>query len=460
LAKTGNILLVDDDDDILTAGRLLLRRNFAEVMTCRRPENIPGLLEEHDIDAVLLDMNFGPGESSGRQGLEWLERILAIDPQLVVVMITAHGGVDTVVEAMKRGATDFIAKPWQNEKVVATISAAVKLHQSRIETASLRQANRALAEAASPAPAHIIGPSEPMQQVLSLVARAAPTDANVLILGENGTGKELVARELHRQSQRAGRVFLSVDMGSISESLFESELFGHRKGAFTGAGEDRLGRFQAADGGTLFLDEIGNLPPQLQAKLLRVLEERKVTPVGADKPQPVDVRVVAATNVPPHLLRDRDHFRPDLLFRLNTVEILVPPLRKRRDDILPIARHYLDRYARRYGKDNASFSPAAEQALVEYDWPGNVRALRHAVERAVIMTNGERIEPADLQLDYPGEASAAPPAAIPTILNLDEMEKATIERALRKHGFNISRAAAELGLTRASLYRRMEKHGI
>ena len=460
MAKTGNILLVDDDDDILTAGRLLLRRNFAEVVTCRRPENIPGLLEDHDIDAVLLDMNFGPGESSGRQGLEWLERILAIDPQLVVVMITAHGGVDTVVEAMKRGATDFIAKPWQNEKVVATISAAVKLHRSRIETASLRQANRALAEAASPAPARIIGPSQPMQQVLSLVARAAPTDANVLILGENGTGKELVARELHRQSQRAERVFLSVDMGSISESLFESELFGHKKGAFTGASEDRLGRFQAADGGTLFLDEIGNLPPPQQARLLRVLEERKVTPVGADKAQPVDVRVIAATNVPPHLLRDRDHFRPDLLFRLNTVEILVPPLRKRRDDILPIARHYLERYARRYGKDNPSFSHAAELALVEYDWPGNVRALRHAVERAVILAKSGMIEPADLQLSYAQDTApvAAPPAG--ASLNLDAVEKETIAAALRKHGFNISHAARELGLTRASLYRRMEKHGL
>jgi DNA-binding NtrC family response regulator len=460
VAKTGNILLVDDDEDILTAGRLLLRRNFADVVTCRRPENIPGLLERHDIDAVLLDMNFGPGESSGRQGLEWLERILAIDPQLVVVMITAHGGVDTVVEAMKRGATDFIAKPWQNEKVVATISAAVKLHQSRIETASLRQANRALAEAASPAPLNIIGPSEPMQQVLSLVARAAPTDANVLILGENGTGKELVARELHRQSQRADRVFLSVDMGSITESLFESELFGHRKGAFTGAREDRLGRFQAADGGTLFLDEIGNIPPQSQAKLLRVLEERKLAPVGADRPHAVDVRVIAATNLPPHLLRNGEHFRQDLLFRLNTVEILVPPLRKRRDDILPIARHYLERYARRYGKENPAFSAAAERALVEYDWPGNVRALRHAVERAVILAKSGVIDPADLQLSYAPDTAPVAASSPGASLNLDAMEKETIAAALRKHGFNISYAARELGLTRASLYRRMEKYGL
>jgi DNA-binding NtrC family response regulator len=300
-----------------------------------------------------------------------------------------------------------------------------------------------------------------MQDVFSIVERAAPTDANVLILGENGTGKELIARRLHALSARASEAFLSVDMGAISESLFESELFGHRKGAFTGANDDRLGRFQAADGGTLFLDEIGNLPLHLQAKLLSALEQREVTPVGADRAQPFDVRVIAATNTPVEHLRDADLFRPDLLFRLNTVEITIPPLRERRDDILPIARHYAAIYAKKYAKAVRVFSQPAEIALLEYDWPGNVRALRHAVERAVILSSGDKIEPGDLQLDYPGDApTPAAPAAIPTILNLDEMEKATIERALRKHGFNISRAAAELGLTRASLYRRMEKHGI
>mgnify|MGYP001814733380 CR=1 FL=1 len=460
MTKTGNILLVDDDDDILTAGRLLLRRNFAEVVTCRRPETIPTLLEEHDFDAVLLDMNFGPGESSGRQGLEWLERIISIDPQLVVVMITAHGSLNTAVEAMKRGATDFIAKPWQNEKVVATISAAVKLRRSRQEAASLRQTNRALAEAVSAPPARIIGPSRQMRDVLSLVERAAPTDANVLILGENGTGKELIARELHRQSTRADKVFLSVDMGSISESLFESELFGHRKGAFTDASDDRLGRIQAADTGTLFLDEIGNLSSHLQAKLLRVLEERKVTPVGADTPRPVDVRVIAATNVPPQRLRDNDFFRADLLFRLNTVEIFVPPLRDRRDDILPIARHYLERYGRRYERQGLTFSPAAEVALETYDWPGNVRALRHAVERAIILATNDVIEPQDLQLGDAPPAAFAPAPPATGDLNLETIEKETIAAALRKHGFNISQTAKELGLTRASLYRRMEKHGL
>ena len=461
MSKTGNILVVDDDDDILTAARLLLRRRFAEVITCRRPERIPDLMERHAFDLVLLDMNFGPGESSGQQGLEWLERILGIDPDIVVIMITAHGSLDTAVEAMKRGAIDFVTKPWQNEKVVATVSTGVELRRSRTETATLRRANEALRQASTGIARDIVAESAEMQEVFSIVERAAPTDANVLILGENGTGKELIARRLHAMSTRASQVFLSVDMGAISESLFESELFGHRKGAFTGANDDRLGRFQAADGGTLFLDEIGNLPLHLQAKLLSVLEQREVTPVGADRPQPFDVRVIAATNTPIEHLRDADLFRPDLLFRLNTVEITIPPLRERRDDILPIARHYAEIYARKYSKAVRVFSRPAETALLEYEWPGNVRALLHAVERAVILSNGEKIEPGDLQLDYPGDAAApAAPTAIPTILNLDEMEKATIERALRKHGFNISRAAAELGLTRASLYRRMEKHGI
>jgi len=459
MTVSANILVVDDDDDILTAARLLLRRHFSAVVTCRRPEEIPDLLARQAFDAVLLDMNFGPGESSGKQGLEWLERILAIDPGMVVVMITAHGNVGTAVEAMKCGATDFVAKPWQNEKVVATLSAAVALHRSRVETESLRDANRVLVEAAAPEGRAIIFESREMQDVLSVVERAAPTEANVLILGENGTGKELIARELHRRSNRAGGVFLAIDMGSITESLFESELFGHRKGAFTGATADRPGRFQAANGGTLFLDEIGNLPLHLQAKLLSALEQRRVTPVGGDRAQDVDVRIIAATNVPAAELRDENRFRQDLLFRLNTVEVTVPPLRARRADILPIARHYAALYSRKYGREPRTFSPAAEQALRDYDWPGNVRALRHAIERAVILASKPVLEPADLQLTGSGTTSAVP-TPIPTVLNLDRMEKDAIHRALIKHGFNISHAAKELGLTRASLYRRMEKHGL
>lgn len=460
MSKTGHILIVDDDDDILTAGRLLIRRQFGHVTTCSNPEQVPELLAGDDIDVILLDMNFGPGESSGEQGLYWLKRILEIDVESVVVMITAHGSVNTAVDAMKQGATDFIAKPWQNEKVIATISAALKLRRSRAEAGALRQTNEELMRDAATNDSEIIGNSTQLQNVLDVVRRAGPTDANVLILGENGTGKELIARELHRQSNRNHQVFLSIDMGSISEGLFESELFGHRKGSFTDANEDRIGRILAASGGTLFLDEIGNLPLHLQAKLLSVLEQREVTAVGSNHAQPFDVRIIAATNLPASQLRNPERFRTDLLFRLNTVEIDVPPLRERVDDIMPVAEHYLARFSRKYGGTVRSFSPAAEAALIDYSWPGNVRALRHAVERSVILAEGELIGPHDLQLDYSGEVAGSVTEVMPTIFNLDHLEKETILKALRKHGFNISRTAGELGLTRASLYRRMEKHDI
>jgi DNA-binding NtrC family response regulator len=416
-------------------------------------------MTEEDYDTILLDMNFGPGESGGRQGMKWLARILEVDPQMVVVMITAHAGVETAVNAMKEGASDFIEKPWQNEKMVATVSAAVELHRIRAESAKLRRTNKVLREAVSSSPSPIVGESAALRHVMSQVERAAPTDANVLILGENGTGKELIARELHRMSRRANQVFLTVDMGSISESLFESELFGHRKGAFTDANEGRAGRFQAANGGTLFLDEIGNLPLHLQAKLLSALEQRQVTPLGEDKPQKVDVRVIAATNLDPARLKDPETFRQDLLFRLNTLEIVVPPLRERRQDILPIARHYLDRFTRKYGRREQQLSKAAEQAMKQASWPGNVRALRHAVERAVIMAAGEVIEPSDLSLET-APVESPDVAVIPTVHTLDQMEKKMVELVLRKHGFNISKSAKELGLTRASLYRRMEKHDL
>jgi DNA-binding NtrC family response regulator len=468
--KDGKILIVDDDQDILTAGKLLLKRHYAEIVTCDQPENIPGLMAEHTFDAVLLDMNFGPGESSGDQGFHWLKKILEIDPQAVVVMITAHGGVNVAVEAMKQGATDFIAKPWQNERVVATLSASVKLRRSRSEAAALKDTNRALTRAVSAPKQPILGKSRAMMGVLSMIERAAPTDANVLVLGENGTGKELVARELHRQSLRADKVFMSVDLGAVTESLFESELFGHKKGAFTDAREDRMGQLQAANGGTLFLDEIGNLPLHLQAKLLTVLEQRQVSPVGSDRKIPIDVRVIAATNVPIEKLRDEEVFRQDLLFRLNTVEIMLPPLRDRQADIPEIAEFYADIYCRKYGLPVKAFAPETMQALQDFSWPGNVRALRHAIERAAIMSEGDSFRPGDFQLDaqpnQPGAlAEKAPAAGMPTLgeaadLNLERLERSAIEQALKKHRYNISHAARDLGLTRAALYRRMEKHGL
>lgn len=468
-SKDGKILIVDDDEDILIAGKLLLKRHYGAIVTCNRPEQIPELLADHDFDAILLDMNFGPGESSGQQGFVWLKKILEIDPQAVVVMITAHGGVNVAVEAMKQGATDFIAKPWQNEKVVATLSASVKLRRSRSEAETLKKTNQTLAKAVSQPKQPILGRSAAMRDVMSMVERAAPTDANVLILGENGTGKELIARELHRQSARADKVFMSVDLGAVTESLFESELFGHKKGAFTDARDDRVGQLQAANGGTLFLDEIGNLPLHLQAKLLTVLEQRQVTPVGSDKKIPIDVRVIAATNVTPEKLRIEDNFRQDLLFRLNTVEVHLPPLRDRTGDIPEIARFYAKLYCRKYGRTDKEFSPDAMAAVESYSWPGNVRALRHAIERAVIMSETDEFSSQDFQFDaqpnQPGAVAERPANATTEAmpaddLNLERLERTAIEQALKKHRYNISHAARDLGLTRAALYRRMEKHGL
>ncbi|GHF19913.1 sigma-54-dependent Fis family transcriptional regulator [Kordiimonas sediminis] len=468
----GKILIVDDDEDILTAGKLLLKRHYGHVITCNKPELIPDLMAEQTFDAILLDMNFGPGESSGQQGFFWLGRILELDPNAIVVMITAHGGVGVAVEAMKKGATDFVAKPWQNEKLVATLSTVVKLRQSRSEAETLKKTNRVLAEAATKASQPIIGSSKAMKDVMSVVKRAAPTDANVLILGENGTGKELIARELHAQSKRSNNVMMTVDLGAVTENLFESELFGHKKGSFTDAHEDRVGKLEAANGGTLFLDEIGNLPLHLQAKLLTVLEQREVSPVGSHKKIPLDIRVIAATNLPKEKLLDEGTFRQDLLFRLNTVEVKLPPLRDRAADIPALAKHYAAFYCRKYGKDVKPFSAQAMDALKSYGWPGNIRALRHALERAVILSETDSFEPQDFVLEaqpnQPGTvvglSAPSAPAETESIdtndLNLERLERRAIEQALKKNRFNISHAAKELGLTRAALYRRMEKHGL
>ncbi|MEP5763705.1 MAG: sigma-54 dependent transcriptional regulator [Halieaceae bacterium] len=460
--KTRKILIVDDDEDILTAGKLLLKRQFGYVQACSDPSQIPSLLGANRFDAILLDMNFSPGESSGQQGFAWLARILELDPDAVVVMITAHGSMDLAVEAMKHGATDFVAKPWQNEKVVATLSAAVQLRASRAETQSLKRSNQALVAASGSSEQTLLGSSPAIKDVLSLIERSAPTDANILILGENGTGKELAARLLHQRSHRADAVFMAVDLGAVSESLFESELFGHRKGAFTGATEDRIGRLEAANGGTLFLDEIGNIPLHLQAKLLTVLEQRQVTPVGRNEAVHFDVRVISATNVPRAQLADESRFRQDLLFRLNTVELILPPLRERREDIAEIASYYAGLYARKYHKPELQFSEQALAAMQVYAWPGNVRALRHAIERAVILAENGSYQVGDLQLQAPVKtenSAAAEELETGYGLNLERMERRVIEAALKQHRYNISHAAKELGLTRAALYRRMEKYG-
>jgi DNA-binding NtrC family response regulator len=457
-------VVIDDDADILLAARLLLRELFAEVVTTPAPAQAMEVITQRSPDAILLDANFMRGATDGREGFLWLGRILEKDPEAVVVLITAHGGVQIAVEAMKQGATDFVSKPWNNERLLATVRTAAALRQQRRATGIEKARAQAIAAPSGEMP--LLGESAAIRRVLALIDRAAPTEANVLITGENGTGKELVAREIHRRSHRADKVMLSVDLGAIAEHLIDSELFGHVKGSFTDARTDRIGRMQAADGGTLFLDEVGNLPLHLQPKLLTALEQRQVTPVGANKPVPIDIRVVSATNMRPDQIEDPSVFRTDLLFRLNTVEIELPPLRDRAEDVPLLLDHFLNLYARKYGKPARTLPASVLAALRGYDWPGNVRALRHAAERAVILAEGDAYALSDFPLARAAPSIRIAPEALPPApaaapdLNLGKAEKQMIERALQKHAYNISAAAAELGLTRGSLYRRMEKHGL
>jgi DNA-binding NtrC family response regulator len=456
-------IVVDDDPDILLSARLLLRDLFEQIETFQAPDEALRAIERGHVDVVLLDANFGRGATNAAEGFQWLSEILKRDPEAVVVMITAHGGVQIAVEAMKRGATDFVSKPWSNERLLATVRTAAALRNSRVAATTVRKRAAAVTAPSAGAETPLLGRSPAIARVYSLIERAAPTEANILILGENGTGKELVARELHARSRRADQAMVSVDLGAVAANLFESELFGHVRGAFTDARGDRIGRLQAADGGTLFLDEVGNLPLHLQPKLLTALEQRQIIPVGANRPVPIDVRVIAATNLPAERLADEALFRQDLLFRLNTVEIELPPLRERREDILLLVDHYVSLYSEKYGKPPRRLPADVAAALEAYPWPGNVRALRHAAERAVILAGDDAFTVEDFTLSRAAPAPVAPPApAMPEAgqLNLDRAEKALVEQALKRHAYNISLAAAELGLTRASLYRRMDKHGL
>ncbi|MFL6730639.1 MAG: sigma-54-dependent transcriptional regulator [Sphingomicrobium sp.] len=448
-------VVVDDDPDIALAARLALRDQFERIETLQSPSELMPLLKRESPDAILLDLNFERSATDGREGLDYLARIMDQDPDSAVVIITAHGAVSIAVEAIKRGASDFVAKPWSNERLAATVRSAAALRASKIDARIER--GRA-SELAPTVETPLIGKSPAMQRVRDLIERAAPTDANVLILGENGTGKEIVAREIHRLSRRSGLPLVSIDLGATTETLFESELFGHVKGAFTGAVGERIGRLKAADRSSLFLDEVGNLPLHLQPKLLTALEQRQVLPVGANRPLPIDVRVIAATNLPSDQLSDERRFRQDLLFRLNTIEIHLPPLRERREDIPDLLDFYLGLYSRKYEKPGRAIPPAVLQSLLTHNWPGNVRALRHAAERAVIMADGDLYRLEDFPLPGGGAGPVVP--VISESLNLDQLERQMIERALRMHHFNISLAAGELGLSRGALYRRMEKYGL
>lgn len=452
--QDAKLLIVDDDPDVLLAARLLLKRHVGAVDIEKNPEKLPFLLNTNRYDAIVLDMNFQRDVSSGREGFAWLDRILDIDPKARVVLFTAYGDVEMAVRAMKAGAVDFVLKPWQNDKLLETIRAAVGGRQEGSQLAGQENGKSGNRQAAKPA-GNIIGPA--MRPVLDTVERVAPTDANVLILGENGTGKDLVARAIHEQSNRRDKPFVSVDVGALTESLFESELFGHVKGAFTDAREDRAGRFEEASGGTIFLDEIGNLTPSQQARLLTVLQQRQVTRVGSNKARPVDVRLICATNADLHERVSQRNFRQDLLYRINTIELRLPPLRERPTDIGPLAEHFMKKYAKQYNRPVAGLNPALLAEMKQYAWPGNVRELQHAIERAIILSTRTALEPGDFVFRKDTSSVLSP---VNETLQLEDMERQAIQQAMQKHRGSVTDVARELGLSRQALYRRLEKFGL
>jgi len=450
------VFVVDDDVDILNAARVALRPLPATVELATTPQMLLDQIDEKTIDAVLLDMNFEPGTSSGAEGLHWLDLLVHRAPDISVVLMTAYGDVALAVEALKQGASDFVLKPWQNEKLVSTMGAAIALTRAKRGAAYGMLKNDMLELESEAQHGARALKSERFREISAKIHRGAPTDASILLLGESGTGKEVAAREIHRLSRRAGKPFVSVDLGALPENLFESELFGYRRGAFTGANSDRIGQVEAANGGTLFLDEIGNLPVHLQSKLLTLLERREVLPLGANKPVTVDIRLISATNLSPSELAQSTRFRQDLLFRVKTIELVLPPLRERREDIAPLLGHFLDFYARKYRVRSRTLTPAALAQLENYRWPGNIRELRQVAESATILAMGEQFNPSDFALAQPGIGDEAPSKTF----DLEQLERQAIQHALEHFGGNISQAALALGLTRPALYRRISRHGL
>jgi DNA-binding NtrC family response regulator len=455
MTTKGKLLIVDDNKSILSALELLLQDEFDEVKTIANPNQLPSLIESNEFDLVLLDMNFSAGVNTGNEGLYWLSRIREIKPDLEVVLFTAYGDVELAVKALKQGAADFVLKPWDNEKLKATLRNVFNLQQSKKEIKKLKQKESALKSEINKEKHFIIAQSPQMLQILSLVRKVAKTDANVLITGDNGTGKELIARELHRFSQRADEIMVSVDMGALSETLFESELFGHKKGSFTDAREDRTGKIENANYGTLFLDEIGNLPVHLQPKLLSVLQNRMVTPIGSNKPVPVDVRLICATNRKPDEMVAAGTFREDLLYRINTIHIDIPPLRERKEDIPAIADYFLKIYCNKYRKSCSHISDSGLTKLTSYQWPGNVRELQHTIERAVILSDKTELTPDDFFFKpvMPGMSNDFDGT-------IEQMELKMISRVLKKNGVNHTAAADQLGITRQTLYNKMKKYNL
>ncbi len=452
LLKNASILIIDDDPDVLTAVRLLLKTEAKEVLTEPNPENLRDILSRRSFDLILLDMNFNSSINTGNEGLYWLKKTKEFKSNAAVIMITAYGDIDLAVRSLKEGAADFVVKPWHNEKLISVIKDTLNKKEGiKVKTKSNTESDLIVHK-------ELLGESEAMQEIFYKIEKIAPTDANILILGENGVGKDLIAKAIHQQSMRANKPYVKVDVGALTESLFESELFGHKKGAFTDAREDRAGRFEAADGGTLFLDEIGNIYLHQQAKLLSVLQNRQVMRLGDNQPIPIDIRLVCATNVPLQELASENRFRKDLIYRINTVEIMIPPLRKRQNDILLLANHFIQLYSNKYLKPRLGLAESAEDKLMNYHYPGNVRELQYTIERAVIMADGDLLEAKDI-IFSPIE-TVLKTEEEPKELKLSSVEKNTILKVIEKNNGNISKAAQELGLTRTALYRRLSKYDI
>lgn len=447
--KKASILVIDDDNDVLTAISLLLKKEVKEVVTERNPEQLQSLFKKANFDLILLDMNFNATINTGNEGIYWLRRIKELKPDSSVIMITAYAEIDLAVRSLKEGASDFIVKPWNNQNLVDSIK----------EILRKKGGNEKIPDAPGYEAIGIVGKSELMTDIYSKIEKVAPTDANILILGENGTGKDLIATAIHQKSLRAQKQFVKVDVGALTETLFESELFGHKKGAFTDAREDREGRFESANNGTLFLDEIGNITLQQQAKLLTVLQNRQVTRLGNNVSIPVNIRLLCATNVHISELANENRFRKDLVYRINTVEIFIPPLRSRKEDIAPLATHFLKFYSDKYFKTNVELSPKALDKLKDYNYPGNVRELQYIIERAVIMADTELLQPNDL-LFSPIESSSKNKIEAENETKLSAIEKQTILWVIEKNNGNITKAAKELGITRTALYRRLSKYEI
>ncbi len=452
----GHILIVDDNEEALIALKMHLGKHYSHVVTEKNPNLIRAHLEKTDFDVIILDMNFSAGVNTGNEGIYWMKQILSIDPHVMIILLTAYGDVNLAVKAMKEGGTDFIQKPWDNDKLLTTVRNAWKLHRSKQEITQLRNKQHHLAEHLNRQNDFFKGSSAAMQKFLDIINKIANTDANVLLLGENGTGKEVMAREIHRLGNRSSGVFTKVDMGSITESLFESELFGHEKGAFTDAAESRAGRFEIASGGILFLDEIGNLPLPMQSKILTVLQNREVVRVGSNRPIPIDIRLISATNMPINSILGSNQFRKDLLYRINTIQIELPPLRDCKEDIPQMLDYFLKKYKSKYQKPEVNVSVSVAEKLKSYDWPGNIREFEHAVEKAVILAENNRIIPGDFNFNTVTEHDFASAAGY----NIETHEKQLISKALNEFNFNMSKTAAQLGITRATLYRKIQKYEI